>query len=232
MSRGPWYSFSTGGILLGTLFFAASLTPTLLPRTFLTQGVLSGCALASGFGIGVFGGSLWAYMELLRLNGRLLRVAKLAAATGCVIVAVTSLWQAAQWQNSIRELMELEPVDTVRPLEVTLIALAVFATLIALARFFRLTLRFVATKVNRFLPERVSNVIGVIAAIALFWSVINGVLFRGALRVAEASFQEYDELIEPETEPPTDPLKTGSSASLLAWHKLAPIIRESWRLAM
>ena len=219
MSRGPWYSFSTGGILLGTLFFAASLTPTLLPRTFLTQGVLSGCALASGYGIGVFGCWLLAYMELLRLNG-LLRVAKLAAATVCVIVAVTSLWHAAQWQNSIRELMELEPVDTVRPLEVTLIALAVFATLIALARFFRLTLRFVATKVNRFLPERVSNVIGVIAAVALFWSVINGVLFRGALRVAEASFQAYDELIEPETEPPTDPLKTGSSASLLAWHKL------------
>ena len=45
--------------------------------------------------------------------------------------------------------------------------------------------------------------INVIVAVALFWSVINGVLFRAALRVAEASFQEYDELIEPETELPT-----------------------------
>ena len=27
-----WQSFSTIGLLLGTLFFAASLTPTLLPR--------------------------------------------------------------------------------------------------------------------------------------------------------------------------------------------------------
>jgi len=219
MSRGPWHSFSTGGLLLGTLFFAASLTPTLLPRTFLTQGVLSGCALACGYGIGVFGVWVLAYMEFLPLYA-LPRVAKLAAATGCVIIAVISLWQAAQWQNSIRELMELEPVDTVRPLEVTLIALTVFAILIALARFFRLTLRFVATKVNRFLPERVSNVIAVIAAVVLFWSVINGVLFRGVLRVADASFQEYDKLIEPETAPPTDPLKTGSSASLLAWDKL------------
>ena len=43
---GLWYSLSAGGLLLGTLFFAASLTPTLLPRTFLTQGVLSGFALA------------------------------------------------------------------------------------------------------------------------------------------------------------------------------------------
>jgi uncharacterized membrane protein len=65
-----------------------------------------------------------------------------------------------------------------------------------------------------------SNAIGVIAAVALFWLVINGVLFRAALHVAEASFREYDELIELETEPPTAPLKTGSSASLLAWDKL------------
>jgi uncharacterized membrane protein len=226
MGTGPWYSFSTGGGFLGTLFFAASLTPTLLPRSFVTQGLVSGCSLAAGYGIGVFGRCLWAYMELPQPKGRLLRVAKLAAATCCAVVAVIFLWQAALWQNSIRELMQLEPVDTVHPLEVSLIALAVFAILIALARFFRLTLRFVATRVNRFLPERMSNVIGVIAAVALFWSVINGVLFRGALRVAEASFQEYDQLIEPETEPPADPLKTGSSASLLAWHKLGRAGRE------
>jgi uncharacterized membrane protein len=122
--------------------------------------------------------------------------------------------------------MELEPVDTAHPLEVALIALAIFAILMALARLFQLTFRFVAIRVNRFLPRRVSNVIGIIAAVALFWSVISGVLFRVALRVADASFQEYDELIEPETEPPTDALKTGSSASLLAWNELGRAGRE------
>ena len=77
---GHWHSFSTGGLLLGTLFFAASLTPSLLPRTFLTQGVLSGCSLAGGYGIGVFGHWLWTYMELPQPKDRLLRIAKLAAA--------------------------------------------------------------------------------------------------------------------------------------------------------
>jgi uncharacterized membrane protein len=226
MKRELWRSLSGGGLLLGTLFFAASLTPTLLPRTFLTQGLLSGCSLAAGYGIGVFGAWLWAYMELAQLNGRFLRAVKLAAATGCAIVAVVSLSQAARWQNSIRELMELEPVDTAHPLALSLIALAVFAMLIALARFFRLTLRFMTTRVRGFLPARVSNVVGVIATVALFWLVINGLLFRAFVRVAEASFQEYDALIEPETEPPMDLLKTGSRASLLAWDKLGRAGRE------
>jgi uncharacterized membrane protein len=214
------HSFSACGLLLGTLFFAASLTPTLLPRNLLTQGVVSGSSLAVGYGIGVFGGWLWAYMELPQHKGRLGGVTKLAAATGCAVVVVISLWQAAGWQNSIRELMGLELVDTVYPLTVTPIALAVFGILIALARLFRLTLHFVAVRVNRFLPGRTSYVIGVIAAIALFWLVFDGVLFRVALRVADASFKEYDALIEPETEPPTNPLKTGSRASLLGWDKL------------
>jgi uncharacterized membrane protein len=211
---------STGGLLLGTLFFAASLTPSLLPRTFVTQGLLSGFSFAVGYGIGVFAGWLWAYMELTPLKGRVWRIVTLAAATGCVLVAIVALWNAARWQNSIRELMGLAPVDTAHPFAVSAIALAVFAILIALARFFRTTSRFVAARANRFVPRRVANVVGVVAALALFWTAFNGVLFRAALSVADASFQEYDALIEPETAPPTDPLKTGSGASLLAWDTL------------
>jgi len=134
-------SYCTGCFLLGTVLFAASLTPTLLPRNFLTQGVLSGCSLAAGYGIGALGSWLWAYMELPQPNARL-RVVKVVAAVGCAIIVTVSLWQAAPWQNSIRELMGLKPVDTVHPIEIMLIALATFAILMALARFFLLTLRF------------------------------------------------------------------------------------------
>jgi uncharacterized membrane protein len=208
------------------LFFAASLTPSLLPRSVLAQGMVSGCSVAAGYGIGVFGSWLWRYVKLPQPNGRSWRIAMLAAAMGCAIVAIISLWHAAGWQNSIRQLMKLEPVDTAHPLEVSVIALAVFAALVLLARLFRLTIRFVAARANRFFPRRVSNVVGVIAAIALFWTVFNGVLFRAALRAAEASFREYDSLIEPATKPPSDPLKTGSSASLLAWNKLGRAGRE------
>jgi uncharacterized membrane protein len=226
MGRGQRHLFSTCGLLLGTLFFAASLTPSLLPRNFLAQGVVSGFSLAAGYGIGLFGCWLWAYMELPQPRSYVLRAVKYAAATGCAGIAVFSLWQAAGWQNSIRKLMELASVDTVYPLQAALIALTVFAILLALARFFRLTLRFIAIRANRFLPRRVSNVISVIAAAALFWSVINGILFRVALRVVDASYQELDKLIEPETEQPTDPLKTGSNVSLLAWKELGRAGRE------
>ena len=101
-----WRSFSATGLLLGTLFFAASLTPTLLPRIFVTQGVLSGCSFAAGYGLGVFGRWLADYLELPQPKGRTLRTAKLVFAVACAAIAVAFLWRASEWQNSIRELDE------------------------------------------------------------------------------------------------------------------------------
>jgi uncharacterized membrane protein len=221
-----WLSFSTTGLLLGTLFFAASLTPTLLPRNYLTQGVLSGCSLAVGYGIGVFLHWLWQYMELPEPRARIRRNTKLVAALACVTIGVLFLWRAAEWQNSIRTVMGLEPVDSAHPLEVGLIALATFVLLIALARLFRLTLVYISEKLNLYVPRRVSYVLGSTIAALLFWSIANGILFQYALRAADSSFQALDALLEPTTQQPSDPTKTGSAASLVRWDELGRRGRE------
>jgi uncharacterized membrane protein len=73
-----WRSLSACGLVAGTLFFVASLTPTLIPRTYLTQGVLSGACFAVGYGIGAAWHWLWAYMELPEPRERLLLALKIA----------------------------------------------------------------------------------------------------------------------------------------------------------
>jgi uncharacterized membrane protein len=215
-----WNSFSAVGLLAGTLFFAASLTPSLIPRTAMTQAVLSGCSLAAGYGIGVFGRWLWTYLELPVPRASISRIIKLGAAILCIFVAIAFLRQATEWQNSIRTLMDLEPVDSVYPLTVGPIALLTFACLIVLARLFQLTFLLVSRKLHRFVPRRVSYVAGIAIAIALFWTIIDGVLFKIALHAVDASAQAFDELMEPETQQPSDPNKTGSAASLIEWEEL------------
>jgi uncharacterized membrane protein len=215
-----WESFSAVGLLAGTLFFAASLTPSLVPRNFLTQGVLSGCSLAAGYGIGVFGLWLWNYLELPKPRPRVARAIKLGATGLFAIVAIAFLWRASDWQNSIRLLMELEPVDSAHPTKVGLIAMLVFAVLMAVARTFQIIFRISSRNVGRFASRPVSNLVGVVIAGLLFWSVADGILFRAALHMADTSFQKLDALIEDDTLQPTDPGKTGSAASLLDWRGL------------
>lgn len=217
---GLWRSYSAVGLLTGTLFFAASLTPSLLPRTFVTQGVLSGVSMAAGYGVGLLGLLLWNYMELPQPRARTAWIIKIIAALICAVIVIAFLWRASEWQNSIRALMQLAPVDSAHPTKVGLIGLVTFIVLIALARLFQWIYRRASAYTQRFVPRRISNVIGFVIAAILFATVANGVIFRFALHLANSSYKRLDALIEDGIQPPADPDKTGSRASLLHWDEL------------
>lgn len=215
-----WRSLSGFGLLLGTLFFCAALKPSLVPRSTLSQGVLAGAALAVGYGIGVLWRWLWRYLGLPERPEHLRERVNLLIAAVCVPLAGFFLSQVAGWQNAVRALMGMEPVSSAHLIEVVLTALATFLILLTLARLYRLVSRFVSRHADRILPRRVANVIGVLVALALFWSLATDVLVAQALRALDASFAQYDALIEPETAPPASPLKSGSAASTLRWEEL------------
>ena len=64
-------SLSFLGVVLGLLFCAASLTPSLLPRPFPVQGVLSGLVFAVGYSLGWLTRWTWVYLGLPVLPDRL-----------------------------------------------------------------------------------------------------------------------------------------------------------------
>lgn len=215
-----WSSLSLIGMLLGTLFFAASLTPSLVPRPFLIQGVLSGACFAIGYGIGVFLFWLWNYLQLPKLKGRISTIIKITAMAVTIITAMVFLWHAADGQNSIRSLMGLEKVESAHPLKTGLIALITFVILIALARLFQLIYRSSSRWLDRYIPPRLSRFTGFLVAAVIFSMAINGVLFRFGLHVMDSSYRKFDALMEAEVPQPQDPLKSGSAASLVKWDEL------------
>ena len=215
-----WSSLSLIGMLLGTLFFAASLTPSLVPRPFLIQGVLSGACFAIGYGIGVFLFWLWNYLQLPKPKGRISTIIKITAMAVTIITAMVFLWHAADGQNSIRNLMGLEKVESAHPLKTGLIALITFVILIALARLFQLIYRSSSRWLDRYIPLRLSRFTGFLVAAVVFSMAINGVLFRFGLHVMDSSYRKFDALMEAEVPQPQDPLKSGSAASLVKWDEL------------
>jgi len=211
---------SSIGLLVGAVFFAFSLTPSLLPRPFLIQGALSGVSLAAGYGLGVAGLALWNYLQLPLLRGRAALMAKVVVALITIGVALTFLWQASHWQNSIRALMGMDSAPGAHPAFIGLVAMAVFLVLLGLARVFRWVFHRFSRWLHRYVPARVSDLVGIIAAILLFWTIIDGVLVSSTLRIADRSFQQLDALIEDDLPPPGRPEQTGSAASLVNWQDL------------
>ena len=212
--------FSTTGLLIGTLFFALSMSPTLIPRPDTVQGIISGLALASGYGLGVFGIWIWKYFELPQPKEKSQSILQIVAGSFFLLITVISLWRATIWQNSLRRLMGMEADAFVQPVVVGLIAILVFLAVLFVGRLFLITKNFLAHKMESYVPPRVSFVLGIITTFILFWLLINGVLFSQLVRMADSTYQQVDALIEPDYEKPTNPMKTGSEASILSWEEM------------
>jgi uncharacterized membrane protein len=213
-------SLSGVGLMLGALFFAAALTPTLIPRSYLTQGALAGGCFAIGYLGGVLWRRLWHYLELPEPSARARSIANALVAGFCLLVVVIALWRSSEWQNAVRTVMKMAPVETAHPLKVCVIALITFVALLVLGRLFALVARFLAAHTRRLIPRKIANVIGLLVAGLLFWSIASNVLINTAFRALDSSFRELDALHEPERPPPTDPGRTGSPASLVKWKEL------------
>ena len=52
------------GLVIASLLFALSLTPSLLPRPYLMQALLSGFIMIAGYGIGLWLVAVWQYLDL------------------------------------------------------------------------------------------------------------------------------------------------------------------------
>ncbi|MDR0181880.1 alpha/beta hydrolase [Lysobacter arvi] len=208
------------GCLIGTAFLVASLTPSLIPRTPWTQGVLGGAAFGAGYAMGVFLRWLWACLELPAARGHASSRIRQASYLVCAIVLLWALWRAPHWQNQVRAALQMPAETGAGSFAVAAVAMATFGVLLALARVFRAMAVVFSLSLAKVLPPRVAAVLGVSAVLAIVVVLSNSVVWRIALQVIDASFRQADALVPPDSAPPRDPLRPGSPPSLIAWENL------------
>lgn len=210
----------TSGLLAGTLFFALSLAPSLVPRTFALQGLVSGLSFTVGYAGGAFGRWLWDYLELPEPGERVGRWIWRAALAVCVLVAALFLWHAGEWQNSLRALMGMEEEAQVRRFSVGLMTLAIFGAVLLVTRFFRELALAISGRLQRSIPRRVANLLAIALTASLFWTLAEGAVVAGALRMVDRSYQALDDLAGDGLAPPASALRSGSAESLVSWGDL------------
>lgn len=210
-------------MILATLFFAASLAPSLVPRGALVQGVLSGFSVAAGYGIGLGLAAIWRFFQLPKVT--IPRLPQLVGA-GCALVAAVTLTRANDWQNGVRALVDMPPVETLRPIAVVLLTAVLFLMILWLSRGVRLTARSFRSWLGRYLPGPQAAMIGIVLTALLAWNLAKGVLVRGAISALDATYARLDATFEEGSPQPTDPLKTGAPGSLLTWEGLGRAGRE------
>jgi uncharacterized membrane protein len=221
MTRGPIARligpFSVPCLLLGLAFFAASLTPSLIPRGPEMQGVLGGLVTALGYLVGQVVALLWRAADLPKLSGR---PARLATWFASALVGGAFLWvlgASLGWQNALREKMGMAPADGLNLALILVIAAAVFAVAFLLGRAVASLFRLIRRWFYRVMPPRRANVLGFVTVVVLLVIVTrDGILDRVVLALDE-SYEAAQALFDQAPPAPGDPMKTGSAASLIDW---------------
>ncbi|HEX7321617.1 MAG TPA: alpha/beta-hydrolase family protein [Mycobacterium sp.] len=215
------------GVACGALFFCLSLTPSLLPRDWLFQGLLGGLNAAIGYGLGVMVGKA-VYHLLLRgarwwpPSRRVLVALKAVVVVGSATACVLTLVPAAAWQRQVSALMGIEGPATPAYLRTLIIAIGVAALLISVARVLIDASKLLARMLIRrwHVHSEVAMFIGAGIVVVLMVTLINGVLIRGFFAGANVVFQPEDTGTRAAVSQPLQPERSGSTASLVPWDTL------------
>lgn len=217
MHRRRFLDVSHFPLYLGLALFAASLTPSLIPRGWLVQGVLGGVVAALGYMIGRLLVTLWRALDLPSLSGRAAAAAHLLAGVPALTLLVFCLARARDWQNGIRSRMGMELLDSVDVPNMAVVALLVFAVLMLLGALVRWAFDRLRARLYRHLPRRTADVSGLLlVTLALVIITRDGVLDR-VIRGLDQSYTAAQELFDTAPPPPGDPRRPGSAASLIDW---------------
>lgn len=206
--------------LLGLLFFAASLTPSLIPRDGFVQGSLGGVVMAIGYLIGRMIMGLWWVMELPTLKGRALRICYAILVVPVLIVLVFCLAHTQDWQNGIRARMGMALVESSHTVQMILVALVVFAVLAGVGFLLRLAFDVLRQRLYRYMPVRTANIAGfLLTVLIVFVATRDGVLDKVIARL-DTSVTVAQNLFDTAPPAPSKEGIAGGEGSLIDWEAM------------
>lgn len=215
------------GVLFAALFFCLSLTPSLLPRDWLTAGIIGAVNAAIGYGIGVLIGAIGRRLVLSRRSWwpprrDVRRVLQAAAIVVAISASVLTVLQAAAWQRDVAAVMGIDGPATAGYLRTLVVTLPIAAMLIAAARVVKDAIKLLARGMIRRwnLNDEIAMFVGTAIVAVLIITLVNGVLVRGFLAGASAVFQPRNTATRPGVEQPLRSEKSGSPSSFAPWDTL------------
>ncbi|MGO9030794.1 alpha/beta hydrolase [Mycobacterium sp.] len=218
----PWWirHYTFTGTAVGLVFLWFSMTPSLLPRGPLFQGLVSGLSGATGYALGVFGVWLVRYMRSQDSSPPAPRRAWLVLLVAGAVGIVAMVISFHVWQDRVRDLMGVAHLKWFDyPLSAALSLIVLFAV-VEIGQLIRRLIRFLDLRLDRFVPPRVSAVVVVFLLVALTIALLNGVVVKFAMRTLNNTFETVNNEMNPDTAAPKTPLRSGGPQSLVSWESL------------
>ncbi|WP_434055451.1 MAG: alpha/beta-hydrolase family protein [Roseibium sp.] len=204
-------------LMLGLLFFAASLTPSLIPRGPLVQGILGGIVIALGYLLGRIVDLIWRAADLPRLRGKAALTANLVLAAATLLFIFWTATSSLKWQNELRVKMGLEPAEAQHLVTILISATLTFVVAYLIGALVVALFHWIRSRFYRFMPARRANVLGVVAVILILFVVTRDGILDRVVTGLDESYETAQQLFDAAPPSPDDPRQSGSAESLIDW---------------
>lgn len=212
------YTFT--GTAVGLVFLWLSLTPSLLPRGPLFQGLVSGAAGAIGYALGVFAVWLVRFMMSRPSSPRAPGKAWIVLVIAAIVGLVFAIYYFHVWQDQVRDLMGVPRLKWYNYPQAAIIGVVTLFIFVEIGQLVGRLIRLLVRQLNRVAPPRVSFVVVVAIVLGLTISILNGVVIKGTMSLLNKSFAAVNDEMDPNNPAPTTPLRSGGPGSLVTWSTL------------
>lgn len=217
-----WLSkLSATGIVFAAIAWCVSLAPSLIPREWFYQAILSGLSVSIAYGVGAATGGFVRWLGFAtpwnkKTTGILWRIFVPVA----VFSIIASEYFGNRFQKELRALFGLDPNAPVLFLLQVLVACAVVIVVLVIARLLRRLGYWVTNKLNKWIPYRASVLAAILIVAVAGGFLIDGTLVRGTRNGLNTVYATSDKKIPENVEQPTLAEKSGSPVSLSKWEDL------------
>ncbi|WP_174801810.1 alpha/beta hydrolase [Martelella limonii] len=215
-----WFDISFFALALGLAFFAASLTPSLIPRAWPLQGVLAGLVMALGYMIGRFFVTLWKSLQFPEPRGRLRIGVQAVLVVMALALVIFCLSMFTAWQNSVRSRVDMELLEGGTVLGIVAIGIAVFFILFLIGAAFQKAFDLVRFWLYRVMSPRAANLLGIVAVLLAIIVASRDWVVPAIFDFLDQSYETAQDLFETAPPAPTDPQIAGGPGSLASWEAM------------
>jgi uncharacterized membrane protein len=218
--RWRWRPLSPVGAILGVVFAAMSVTPSLVPRAWVVEALLSGVCIITGYAIGAFLG--WGYRALqlpvapARVERTIWRIVPWAA----VVLLLLTGWLGLRWQNEQYDLLGMEETAPWLWVFAPLLGVLFAALFLGIGRTVRWVGRKITGWLQRRLPYRVAVLISVVVTGFLAYGFFSGFLIDGTISALDEVFDANNDQNKAGVVNPESPYRSGGPNSVVGWDSI------------
>lgn len=215
---------SSPGLVIGLVLVWFSLGSSLLPRSALMQGIVSGLSLAFGYGVGVLIWLLVRWVAGLVSGGMaedsIPSVVRWVALGGVALTAVVAIVRWPSWQTAQGEMVGVDALTVVDGIKAVGWAIVVFAILLGIARLIRWMVWALDAFNSRHMSIHMARGVTLVIVVVIVGGMYYFIASSGLAAFANTRFAGGDTVTLEGVTEPTNPEVSGSPDSIVEWDDL------------